>query len=363
MTQGTTPGVAPSSARACARCGTELAPGLRSCPACHTLVHGERLKALAAEAEAAQARGDGAAALEAWRAAHELLPRESRQHAVVGARIEALEQAEAERAHAKGAPARPAADAHPIRHMWGWIAAGLFFLLTKGKLLLLGLTKAGTVFSMLAFLGVYWQLYGWQFALGLVLSIYVHEMGHVAALARYGIPASAPMFIPGLGAVVRLKRGNLPPFQDARVGLAGPVWGLGAAVAAYATYLATREPIWAAIAQAGAWLNLFNMIPVWQLDGARGFRPLTALQRGGAVALCALAAYVSGEGLIWLLVLGGGWQAWQAWRVERAAGERTALADPHQALPGDPGALALFAALVFALAWLTTIDAPHAIGG
>src|ERR1700689_2677115 len=71
-------------------------------------------------------------------------------------------------------------------------------LLSKGKLLLLGLTKLSTLLSMFAFFGVYWTLYGWAFALGLVLSIYVHEMGHVSALRRYGIPATAPMFIPGL---------------------------------------------------------------------------------------------------------------------------------------------------------------------
>ena len=56
-------------------------------------------------------------------------------------------------------------------------------------------------------LGVYWQLWGWKFALGFVLALYVHEMGHVAALRRYGVRASAPMFIPLLGAFVRLEEG------------------------------------------------------------------------------------------------------------------------------------------------------------
>jgi len=69
--------------------------------------------------------------------------------------------------------------------------------LGKGKLLLLGLTKSTTLFTMLLSMGVYWTAWGWRFALGLVLSIYVHEMGHVAALQRYGIKATAPMFIPG----------------------------------------------------------------------------------------------------------------------------------------------------------------------
>ena len=76
-------------------------------------------------------------------------------------------------------------------------AVGLMFW--KVKALFLGLTKGTTLLSMLLSLGVYWAMWGWKFALGLVLSIYVHEMGHVITLRRYGFKASAPMFIPGFG--------------------------------------------------------------------------------------------------------------------------------------------------------------------
>src|SRR3989449_3180384 len=92
------------------------------------------------------------------------------------------------------------------------------------------------------------------------------------------------MFIPGVGAVVRLKQYPASPREDARVGLAGPLWGLGAAAAAYAAYLGTGGGIWAAIAHFGAWVNLFNLVPVWQLDGGRGFPALTRRQRGIAAA-------------------------------------------------------------------------------
>ena len=124
---------------------------------------------------------------------------------------------------------------------------------------------------MLLSMGVYWTAWGWRFALGLVLSIYIHEMGHVAALQRYGIKATAPMFIPGFGAMVRLNQYPANPAEDARVGLAGPLWGLGAAVFAYAVFLATAIPFWAAIARTGALINLFNLLPIWQLDGGRGY--------------------------------------------------------------------------------------------
>ena len=53
-----------------------------------------------------------------------------------------------------------------------------------------------TLLSMAVAVVVYTTLYGWRFAIGLVLSIYVHEMGHVVWLRRYGIPASAPYRMP-----------------------------------------------------------------------------------------------------------------------------------------------------------------------
>ena len=78
---------------------------------------------------------------------------------------------------------------------------------------------------MMAFFAVYWRMFGWKFALGFVLSIYVHEMGHVIALRKYGIAASSPMFIPFVGALVRLKQYPANVAQDARVDLARPDLG------------------------------------------------------------------------------------------------------------------------------------------
>ena len=120
---------------------------------------------------------------------------------------------------------------------------------------------------------------GWELALGLVLSIYIHEMGHVASLIRHGIKAEAPMFIPGLGAFVRLKQRPANPGEDAAIGLAGPVWGLGAALICGLGYLLTKHVVWGSLTVFGAWLNLFNLIPVWQLDGARACRALSPHQR------------------------------------------------------------------------------------
>lgn len=92
---------------------------------------------------------------------------------------------------------------------------------------------------------------------------------------------------------------------DARVGLAGPFWGLGAAVAAWLAWQATGNAYWGAIAQVGGWLNLFYLLPIWQLDGGRGFRSLTRAQRGLAVAAIGLCWFFTGEGLLVLLLIGG----------------------------------------------------------
>jgi Zn-dependent protease len=292
-------------------CGTEVAPSLLACPSCRRLVHADYLKGLAAGAAAAERRGDPLEEVASWRRVLELLPPDSTQHAQVSARVAALSESAA-----PGPAAGPSAGGDPAgaaqRRAWsvrGALATGLAFLATKAKLLLLGLTKAGTLFSMLLSVGVYWTAFGWRFAVLLVASIYVHEMGHVAALRHFGLPASAPMFVPGLGAMILLRQHPANPRQDARIGLAGPLWGLGAAVAAYLAFLAGWGPLWAAGARFGAWVNLFNLLPFWQLDGGRAFRALSRQQRLLAAAALAVLWALSHEGLLLLLLIGATIQA------------------------------------------------------
>jgi Zn-dependent protease len=293
----------------CSGCGTEVAGTLLSCPACHALVHAAELRALAAGAASAAAAGDVAAELRAWRRSLDLLPPQSRQFLAISEKVAGLSQvADASRLQAGPVPQSGA---------WKWIG-GVFgplalvlwkfkfllvMLLTKGKLLVLGLTKIGTISSMLVALGVYWSVWGLPFAFGFVISVYIHEMGHVAALHRFGIRASAPMFIPGLGALIRLRQSPMSPRENARIGLAGPLWGLGAAVAACLVSLAGGGGLFLAIARTGAWLNLFNLLPIWQLDGNRGFAALTRTQRWLAVATLVAAWRIAGDGLLLLLIL------------------------------------------------------------
>jgi Zn-dependent protease len=160
-------------------------------------------------------------------------------------------------------------------------------------------------------MGVYWAAWGLWFAVGLVVSIYIHEMGHVAALRRFGIPATAPMFVPGLGAFVRMRAQRLSPFEDARIGLAGPIWGLGAALAAFAAAALGAGPMWAGIASVGAWINLFNLMPIWQLDGNRGVAALSRMHRWMVTGAFVAAWMWSGDGLLVLLALVAGVRAVQ----------------------------------------------------
>lgn len=305
----------------CAGCGSDVPPGFLVCPVCRRLVHGRRLDELARAAEAAEAAGDLRAALEAWRAALALLPPTSRQSVVVSERVAALSARVPETASSVASMNTGAAEtaansggASGARFkqlgVFGVALAlllklkvPLLFVLGKGKLLLGGLTQTSTLLSMLASLGVYWSAWGWRFAGGLLGVMYVHEMGHVAALQRLGIAASAPMFVPGLGAFVRMKQYPASPAEDARVGLAGPLWGLAASLAALAVYAATGAPFWAGVAHAGAWLNLFNLLPLGPLDGGRGFRALSRGQRGLVCAVLGLAWVATRDGLALLLAL------------------------------------------------------------
>lgn len=336
----------------CAKCGTDLPSALLACPRCGQLVHATELKRLAAEAEAAQAAGSSAAALAAWRAALPLLPASTRQHQVVRERVEALSRI----------VATPVSQPAPewIKRLGPLGGIALFLwkfkflalaILSKAKFLFLGLTKASTLFSMLLAMGAYWALYGWKFGVGFIALIYVHEMGHVAALRRFGIPATAPMFIPGVGAFVRLSSHPATAVEDATVGLAGPIWGLGAALLCFAIWMASGggASAWGALTHAGAWVNLFNLLPVWQLDGSRGFAALSRRQRWIVAGAFALAWALSSEGLLVLLALVA---------AVRAMGKQAPPAGEGEGEgEGDRGTLLTFLMLIAMLSFLAAIPA------
>ena len=184
--------------------------------------------------------------------------------------------------------ARPAAVATPgnssVLNKWksrGGILGGIAsFLLLLGKfffpilvflskfkmLLILGKVLL-TGSSMLISMWFWSQLFGWPFAVGLVLLIFIHESGHALAARMRGSPLGIMVFIPFMGAFVS-HRGGRTVVEDAFIGIMGPVFGTLAGLGCLAIYFfGDRNPFWLALAQVDFMINLFNLAPTAPLDG------------------------------------------------------------------------------------------------
>lgn len=138
----------------------------------------------------------------------------------------------------------------------------IFYALKSGKLLLTG----GT---MLLSMVTYSFIYGWPYAVGFVLLILFHELGHYTAARQRGLAVGAPTFIPFVGAWMEMKDLPHDVETEAYVALAGPVAGTVAALACYFLAREQDSGLLLALAYAGIMLNLFNLIPLSPLDGGR----------------------------------------------------------------------------------------------
>jgi Zn-dependent protease len=199
--------------------------------------------------------------------------------------------------------------------------ATLLAALTKLKaiLLLLGNVKifatAGTmVVSVLA----YGTIWGIPFATGFVVLLLVHELGHVIALRREGIKASAPLFIPFLGALISAKSLGENALAEARVGLAGPILGSIGSACCILVYHATGSDMWRALAFTGFFLNLFNLLPVVPLDGGRAMAAMAPwMWFAGFVGLVALAI-VFPNPIILIIVVFAGLETYRRWQGRKS---------------------------------------------
>jgi Zn-dependent protease len=188
----------------------------------------------------------------------------------------------------------------------------VLLLLPKAKLL----TTSG---SMLVSVVAYQLIFGWPFAVGFVLLLLLHELGHVFQLRREGIKASAPMFIPFLGAVISAKSMGDDAAAEARVGLAGPVLGTVATLVPLGLWLATGEDFWRALAYIGFLINLFNLLPVLPLDGGRAMAALSPwVWFVGFAGLIALTVFFPNPILL-LVLLFGGIESWRRWKQRNTA--------------------------------------------
>jgi Zn-dependent protease len=242
------------------------------------------------------------------------------------------------------APAPPEHEYEPIhpgsgRNSWrerlkrygGPLAAGALLLATKLKAILLLLPKVKfltTSATMIVSIAAYALLWGWQFGVGLVLLLFVHEIGHVIQLRREGIEASAPMFIPFLGAVVAAKSMGDDAAAEARVGLAGPILGTIGTLIPLGIWIATGNEFWQALAYVGFFINLFNLLPVLPLDGGRAMAALSPwVWLAGYAALIALTVFFFNPILLLILVFGG-FELWHRWKARKTPKARAYHAIP-----------------------------------
>lgn len=262
-------------------------------------MYAEELDRLSAQANTLEARGQLREAREEWLKALPLLPRDSNQAQWVRDHARTLEIS-------ADAAKPPESENKWVRKLGplGPVA----ILLAKSKTLLLALFKLKFLLSFASFIGIYWGLWGAKFGIGFAILILLHELGHFIDIKRRGLPAELPVFVPGLGAYVRWDAIGVSLETRAAVSLAGPFAGLLAAIACAAIWQLTGSPIWAALARAGAWLNVLNLIPVWALDGGHAALALSKTERLLLLTAALVLWIVLGENVFFFVMLGAAWR-------------------------------------------------------
>jgi Zn-dependent protease len=214
---------------------------------------------------------------------------------------------------------------HFVKRRLGPILAAIVAFLAKFKAILLLLPKLKlltTAGTMLVSIAAYSFVFGWPFAVGFVVLLLVHEMGHVIALRREGIKASAPMFIPFLGAMISARSLGDNALAEARVGLAGPVLGSIGAAACIAIWHATGNDMWRALAFTGFFLNLFNLLPVVPLDGGRAMAAMAPWMWFVGFAAMIPLAIIFPNPIIFIILVLAGYETYKRWNLRKHGGEQ-----------------------------------------
>jgi Zn-dependent protease len=280
-----------------------------ACPDCNTIVYAQHLNELGRRAVTQEQEEAWPQAKETWHQMLQWLPPGTQQATAVQGRISAID-----------ARVQSAED---NKSKWkkrlGPLAPVVFFL-AKAKTFLFALLKFKFLLSFFAFFGIYWALFGWRFGLGFTVSILIHELGHYVAAKRRGLKVDLPVFLPGLGAYVRWYSQGVTLDTLSSIALAGPTAGLLAAVACAEIYLKggahAGSSLWGALAHAGAWLNLINLVPVLGLDGAQATHALNRLQRGLILATCVLFFALLHEGVFLFIAAGMAWRLFTGFAPE-----------------------------------------------
>src|SRR3989440_10474639 len=202
------------------------------------------------------------------------------------------------------------------RKIWAPFAAIAAFIAKFG----VGILKFKFLLGLFISFGAYLWFGGIWFAVGLIALIFVHEMGHWLEAKRQGLPVSAPLFIPFLGASIFLKEHPENAWREFELAIAGPLLGSLGALAVYAVAVAEDSNRLRAIAFLGFFINLFNLLPVVPLDGGRIVTAIhPALWILGLLGLLALVLYRPNGILLLILVLAA-MELWQRWKQRRFGG-------------------------------------------
>ena len=299
----------------CPHCSHWLPDGTLACPDCQTLTYGQHLTQIAVAAQQLEQQQKWAEAREQWKLALLWLPAETRQSASIQQHIAAIDQ------KLKAEDDRKARWTKKL----GPLAPVALFLLKFKSWLFLAF-KFKFLLSILLYFGLYWAMFGWRFALALLVSIFLHEMGHYFAVKRRGLPVELPVFLPGLGAYVRWYGQGVGREDLAEIALAGPAAGLLVALVSYGIFLGTHSLFFEMMAYLGAWINLFNLFPIalpfLAMDGAQASYALSRVQRlllaatflvfFGKTVSMNVNADLMGPNTHWIFLILGGAMAWRA---------------------------------------------------
>ena len=193
-----------------------------------------------------------------------------------------------------------------------------FFAAIKGVLLLLPKIKVlSTAGTALVSVVLYSLVFGWGFAIGFVVLLFVHEMGHVIQLRREGIRATAPVFIPFLGAVVGMKAMPDDALAEARVGLAGPVLGTAGAAACLGIAVLSGSTLLRALAYVGFLLNLINLVPLVPFDGGRAMAAMAPRMWFLGLGAVLVLLLVTGNPFLLIFLVLGGLDLSRRWKLRK----------------------------------------------
>jgi Zn-dependent protease len=189
-----------------------------------------------------------------------------------------------------------------IREKLSAVGAAVIALLAKLKAILLFLPKIKllvTAGTAVASVGAYALIWGFPFAAGFVVLIFIHEMGHVIALRREGIKASAPMFIPFMGAVITAILGSIAAAAVAILGLA------------------THTSLLEALGYTGLFLNLFNLLPVVPLDGGRAMAAMAPWMWFLGFGVMVFLDFYTPNPILLIITLVAGFELYRRWERRR----------------------------------------------